>query len=64
VPDMEMALLPLPRGKWGWSGGGGEAGPCPLERGKDRQLKSSEGRDNMERIKKNSPFGRDGGGSA
>ncbi len=36
--------------------GGGEARPGPPERGKDRQLKPSEDRDNMERGEEEEPI--------
>ncbi len=36
-------------------GGGGEAGPGPPERGKDRQLKPGEGWDNMEKDEEKQP---------
>jgi hypothetical protein len=38
-------------------GGGGEAGPSPPERGKDKQLRPSEGRDNMEKDEEEQPIG-------
>ncbi len=60
---METGYCLDPEGNGVGLGGEGEAGPGLLERGKDRQLKPGEGRTTRKRMK-NSPFGRDGGGSA
>jgi hypothetical protein len=57
VPAMERCCLSPERN--GVSIGGGEGGPSPPERGKDKQLMSSKGGDNME---KKDPIERDGGG--
>jgi hypothetical protein len=64
VPNMQTGYCLDPEGNGVGLGGVGVTGPGPPERGKDRQLKPSEGRDNWKRMKKNSPFGREGGGSA
>ncbi len=49
-------LLPGPSGKWGQIRGRGGAGPGPPERGKDRQLKPSKGRDNMKEDEEEQPL--------
>ncbi len=49
VPDMEMGCCLDPGGSVAGLEGGGEARPGPPEREKDRQLKPSEGRDNMKK---------------
>jgi hypothetical protein len=45
-----------PEGNGVGLGGGEEAGPGPPKRGKDRQLKPSEGRDNMEKDEEEQPI--------
>ncbi len=45
-------------------GGGGEGGPGPPERGKDKQLMLSKGGENMENNEEEQHNGRDGEGSA
>jgi hypothetical protein len=49
VPDMEAGYCLDQEGNGVGLGGGGEAGPSLPERGKGRQLKPSEGKDNMEK---------------
>jgi hypothetical protein len=61
---METGYCLDPEGDWVGPGEGGEAGPGPPERGKDRQLKPGEGRATWRRMRRNSPFGNDAGGSA
>ncbi len=65
MPDMETGYCLDPEGNGVGLGGGGEAVPGPPEKGKDRQLKPTKGRDNMEKdCEEHSLFGRDGGGWA
>jgi hypothetical protein len=52
---MEMGCCLDPEGN-GVSLEGGEAGPGLPERGKDRQLKPSEGRDNMKEDEEEQPI--------
>ncbi len=47
VPDMETGCCLGPKRNGVSTGGGGEGGPGPPERGKDKHLMPNKGRDNM-----------------
>ncbi len=56
VPDMETSYCLDPEGNGVGLGGGGEAGPGLPDWGKDRQLKTGKGRDNMEKDEEEQPI--------
>jgi hypothetical protein len=55
VPDMEMGGCLGSEGNGVSVGKGGESGPGPPERGKDKQSVPNKGRDNMGEDKKDHP---------
>ncbi len=55
VPNMEMGCCTGPKRNGVSTGGGGECGPGPPERGKDKHLMPNKGRDNMGKDKEEQP---------
>ncbi len=53
---METGYCLDPGGNGVSLGGGGEPGPGPAEKGKERKLKPSEGRDNIEKDEEEQPI--------
>ncbi len=56
MPDMEMGCCLGPVRNGVSIGGGGEGGPGPPKRGKDKQFVPNKGGDNMEKDKEEQPI--------